>query len=219
MKLNSLLSTIGLACTGAVLVTSSAFAAEPLADVYIGGGLSYNNASGLGGKIDSALGNQGLGATHSTADSNSTNPNVHLGYQLNSNFAIEGSYDRIGTMNVQTAVPSTGDTASGTWKANGVGLSVVGKWPIDNKWSVYGRLGAEQWRTSLHLASNAGGATNVGATSTTTGLVTGLGTAYSLSRHVDATAEYTHYDRVGSTSVTGQTGINAFSLGVNYHFM
>ncbi len=219
MKLHSLLSSIGLACTGAVLISSTAFAAEPVTSVYIGGGLAYSSASGLGGKIDSAMAAQGLG-TSSTADSSSTNPNVRLGYQLNSNFAIEGSYDRVGTMNVQSAVSTpSADTASGTWKAHGLGLSVVGRLPIDNKWSVYGRLGAEQWRTSLNLTSNTGGATNAGTSSITTGLVTGLGTAYSVSRNIDATAEYIHYDRVGSTSVTGQTGINAFSLGVNYHFM
>jgi len=216
MKLHSLLSSIGLACTGAVLISSAAFAAEPVAGVYIGGGLTYNGASGLGGKIDSAMGAQGMG-TSSTADINSTNPNVRLGYQLNSNFSIEGSYDRVGKMNVQST--GSADTASGTWKANGVGLSVVGRLPIDNKWAVYGRLGAEQWRTSLNLTSNTGGATNAGSSSITTDLVTGLGTAYSVSRNIDATAEYIHYDRVGSTSATGQTGLNTFNVGMNYHFM
>ncbi len=219
MKLNSFLSSMGLALVGTAVASASAFAAEPLNNLYVGGGLSFNSATGLGAKIDSADGKQGLGSS-STADQRSNNPNLHLGYQLNPNFAIEGSYDRVGKMNVNSSITTPSpDTATGAWKANGVGLSVVGKLPIDTQWSVFGRLGVEQWRTSLNLASNSGGATNVGFTSTTTGLLAGAGAAYALSQRVDATAEFVHYDRVGSNRTTGQIGLNAVHVGLNYHFM
>lgn len=219
MKLKSVFSTIAWVPLGLAMAVPLAHAAEPAGDIYVGGGLSVNRTSGLGGKIDSALANQGISSS-SAADHSSTNPNLKLGYRINPNLAVEATYDRVGKMDVQSAISSpAADTASGTWKGHGLGLHVLGIAPLDDKWSLYGRVGVERWKTSLDLSSNSGGSTNYSASNSHTSLALGAGAAYAISRNVDATAELVHYNHVGDTTSTGRTGLNQFNLGLRYHFM
>lgn len=201
------------------LAMSHAQAANTGTNVYIGGGLSVVRASGLGGQVDGALASQGI-TSASSADGRSTSGNLKLGYRVNPNFAVEATYDRVGTLNVQSniSVPSA-DTAAGSWKAQGYGLHALGILPIDGQWSVTGRLGLEQWNTKFNTASNAGGTTNVSTSSNHLGFALGAGAAYAISRNVDATAELVHYTGVGDAGTTGRTGLNAFNLGLRYHFM
>ena len=216
MKLNTVFAT--LAPLGLVLAMPLAHAADPTGDVYVGGGLSMSRASGLGGKIDSALANQGV-TSSSSADTSSTNPNFRLGYRVSPNVAVEASYDRVGKMDVQSAISSPSvDSAAGSWKAHGLGLHVLGIAPIDNKWSLYGRLGVERWKTNLDLSSTSG-STNYSGSSTHTSLALGAGAAYAITPNVDATAELVHYTHVGDDTNTGRTGLNQFNLGLRYHFM
>lgn len=219
MKLNTLLSSIACVPLGLALTAPLAHAAPPLGDVYVGGGLSVNRISGLGGKVDSALGSQGIGSS-SSADDRSNNLNLRLGYRVSPNLALEGTYDRVGRMDVQSAVSSpTADSASGHWKARGLGLHLVGIAPLNDKWSVYGRIGAERWKTRLNLASTVGGATGYSASHSNTSLALGAGAAYAISRNVDATAELVRFNHVGDASTTGRTRLNQFNLGLRYHFM
>lgn len=219
MKSNALWPAIVLVSAGAVFSTQAAFAADPSSDLYIGGSVTLKRTNNLGGKIDSSLSNQGLASTTS-ASSSSTNPSLHLGYRLNPNFAVEATYDRVGSLSLNSAITSpAADTAVGSWKSRGLGIHVLGIQPIDQKLSVYGRLGVEQWRTSLNLASNVAGATNVNTTGSNMSLVLGAGAAYALTPAVDVTGELTRYNRVGNASTTGQAGLNSFNIGLRYHFM
>lgn len=221
MKLNSRWVWLPalLTSVGAGLAAPAAFAADPASDLYIGASVSSKSASSLGGGIDTALANQGLGSSTSVGNS-STNPGLRLGYRINPNFAVEATYDRAGVMNLQSSIASpAADTASGSWKANGIGLHALGILPIDSKWSVYGRLGVEQWHTSLNLASNAGGATSVSNTSSNTSLAVGAGTAYALTPNLDVTAELVRYNRVGDPANTGRVGLSDFNIGLRYHFL
>lgn len=219
MKSNALSAAILLASVGATFLSTAAFAADPGSDLYIGGSMALNRPSNLGGKIDSSLSNQGVTSTTS-ASNGSTNPGLHLGYRLNPNFAVEATYDRVGSVNLNSSVTApAADTAVGSWKSRGLGLHVLGIQPIDQQLSVFGRVGVEQWRTSLNLASNAAGATNVNTVGTNMSLALGAGAAYAITPKVDLTGELTRYSRVGNASTTGQAGLNAFSVGVRYHFM
>jgi opacity protein-like surface antigen len=196
--------------------------AAPLAagsqDVYLGGNIAASRASGLGGSIDGALGNQGLASSTSTSTPGTTG-GLRLGYRFNPNLALEASYDRIGSTDLQSAIASpAADSATGTWKAHGFGLHVLGIAPLDNQWSLYGRAGVEQWHTSLDTASATGSTANVSTTGSNTSLALGAGVAYAISSNVDATAELVHYNRVG-TSATGVSAVNQVNFGLRYHFL
>lgn len=211
---------IGLLWLGLGLGASVARAADGNAGtgLYVGGAVTFNHATDLGARIDAALAGQGY-SSRSSADSWNTNGDLRLGYQFTPNFELEGTYDRVGNMGLQSALSApTADTASGNWKSWGLGLHALGIVPIDSQWSVYGRLGVEQWHTSLNLTSNIGGPTSLSNSDNNTSLALGAGVSYALTRNVDATAELIHYTRLGDASSTGRTGLNQFSLGLRYHF-
>jgi Opacity protein and related surface antigens len=186
--------------------------------LYLGGAVSVDQAGDLGPRIDAALAGQGY-HSNSTTDSWSANPGLRLGYRFSPNFALEGSYDRVGDLGLQsTLLAPTPDTATGDWKSWGLGLHALGILPINSKWSVYGRLGVEQWHTSLNLTSSSGGPTRLSTSDDNTSLALGAGVSYALTPNVDATAELIHYTHVGNAASTGSTGLNEFSLGLRYHF-
>lgn len=212
------LSTVAVSCAAA-FAAPPALAAQPGMGPYVGGNISFGSASSLGGNIDNALANQGLGSATS-ANHPDTTAGLRLGYGLSPNLGLEASYDRIGSASLQSSISSpAADTASGTWKAHGFGLHVVGTLPIDNQWSVYGRVGAERFHTTLDLSSNSGGATAVSSTSNNTTLAVGAGAAYAITPKLDATAELVHYNRVGADGSTGTSAVNQVNVGLRYHFL
>ncbi len=204
---------------GAVFMAPAAFAADPVPDLYVGGLLSLNNTSQLSGNIDNALSNQGIGSS-SSADQSSVNPGFKLGYRINPNLAVEASYDRLGSLNVSSAISAPlADTASGNWKSQGLGLHVVGILPIDKKWSVYGSAGLERWSTSLNSTSNVSGPTAISVSSSNTALALGVGGAYAITPNVDITAGLAYVNHIGDANVTGRTSLNSVNMGLRYHFM
>ena len=213
------IATLMLTTAGAALGVPSAFAADPASDFYVGGTLVLQSTTSLGGNIDAALASQGVTST-STASKSGTSPGFRAGYRFSPNLAVEATYDQVGSLNVSSAVSApAADSAVGGWKSRGLGLHVLGIAPIDKDWSLYGRLGMENWRTSANLASNAGGTTGLSTNATNWGLVLGAGASYAVSRNLDATAELTRYSNVGVQNTTGRTNVNALSLGVLYHFL
>jgi OmpA-OmpF porin, OOP family len=188
-------------------------------DIYVGGALSYNKVANLGGNIDAALASGGT-TSSSSADSSKLGTGFKLGYRFNPNIALEGTYDRIGTMNVQSTLTApTADTASGQWSAKGYGAHLLLIAPLDHEWSINGRVGMENWKTSVSLNSNTGGTTAISNSNNHVGVVLGGGLSYAVSKNVDATGEYAHYYGVGNSASTGQTGVNSFALGLRYHFL
>ncbi|MDB5849514.1 MAG: hypothetical protein JWP29_3266 [Rhodoferax sp.] len=218
-KLGRVLTSAGILTLGLGLIAPVAFAAGPsVPDLYIGGNISVNRTADLGGKIDSGLASQGI-ASNSGADKSSTDPSLRLGYKFTPNFALEASYDHIASHDVNSTITSpNGDTASGHWKANGLGVHAVGIFPIDQKLSVYGRVGVEQFHTKFDLASNVGGSTAVSASDDNTSLVLGAGASYAINKNVDTVIEYNRFNHVGDAG-TGRSAVNQFNVGLRYHFM
>ena len=218
-KLNWVLSSAGVLTLGLGVMAPAAFAAGPTApDIYIGGNIAVNRATDLGGKIDSSLASQGIGAS-SSADKSSLDPSLRLGYKVTPNFALEASYDHISSHDVNSTISSpTADTASGHWKADGLGLHAVGIVPIDQNLSVYGRLGVEQFHTKFDLSSNASGSTAVSGSGHNTSLVLGAGLSYAINKNLDTVVEYNRFNHVGDAS-TGRSAVNQFNVGLRYHFL
>jgi OOP family OmpA-OmpF porin len=66
-----------------------------------------------------------------------------LGYQYNSNFAVEGEYTDLGRFS----------TVGVTGKSDAWGLSAVGMLPLEDRFSVYGKLGIARTGTSTSAAT------------------------------------------------------------------
>lgn len=78
------------------------------------------------------------------AKSSDTAFGVLLGYQYNRNFAFEGEYTDLGRFT--TAAGATG-------KSNAWGLNVLGIVPLQDKFSLYGKLGAARSSTTNSVAT------------------------------------------------------------------
>jgi OmpA-OmpF porin, OOP family len=219
MQVKSNLVKTALLSIGALFAAGHALAADGQPNVYVGGAVGWNKTANVGGKIDGAWATQGFGTTTS-AERTSTNPSLQLGYRMNRNLSIETTFDRVGNLGAQSVVNTpTADTASGNWKAHGVGIHALVSQPIDNKLAVYGRVGVERWHTSLNMASNTAGPANLATSSNNMSLALGAGASYALSPNVDATAELIHHNRVGDAATTGRASLNTVNMGLRYHFL
>lgn len=77
-------------------------------------------------------------------DSTDTAYGVLLGYQYNRNFAVEGEYTDLGRFTTAAGV---------TGKSDAWGLSALGIMPLQNRFSVFGKLGIARSGTSTSAAT------------------------------------------------------------------
>lgn len=145
-----------------------------------------------------------IGNGFSKHDDTDTTGTVNIGYQFNRNFAVELGYTDFGKFNVSNG------SGSGDWKSDGVGLSLVGILPMDNRWSLYGKIGAFYSDTRIN---NIPGVNSDKRTNGTAG----LGVSYDFGNRVVGKAEWNYYNDVGESS-TGKPTINTVTLGLAYRF-
>jgi OOP family OmpA-OmpF porin len=96
-----------------------------------------------------------------------------LGYQFNSNWALEGAYRRLASISVSGVDVDMNQTA----------LSVVGFAPINSDFQVFGRLGYNKLTASAS-------AVGVKAKASDNGAVIGVGVAYSIAPNISARLEF-----------------------------
>jgi len=119
------------------------------------------------------------------------------GYQINRNFGVEVGYIDFGKV----------DITGGSVKASAFELVGVGTLPINDKFSVIGKLGFARGEGEAN--------TVVGTFSDDSVEVTyGVGVKYNFTPVLGVTAEYQAYPDVGN----GGSDINVFSVGVVYRF-
>lgn len=195
------LALIGLAASGALAAAQVAHAESSMnwgsptewnsAPWYVGLNLGQSRISDFGNGF-------------SKGDDTDTTGTVNLGYQFNRNFAVELGYTDFGKFKVSNA------SGSGEWKSDGVGLSLVGILPMDNRWALYGKLGAFYSDTRVE------GIPGTGSDKRTNGTA-GLGVSYDFGNRIVGKAEWNYYNDVGESS-TGKPTLNTVTLGVAYRF-
>jgi OOP family OmpA-OmpF porin len=123
----------------AVLASTCAMAEEP--GWYVGGNVGQARAKIDDARITSGL--LGAGATSTTIvdDNRDTAYKVYGGYQMNSNFALEGGYFDLGRYGFNASTVPAG-TLDGSIRLRGLNLDLVGTLPISEKFSAFGRIGA-----------------------------------------------------------------------------
>jgi len=87
----------------------------------------------------------------------STGLKVFLGYKFHSNFAVEGGYASLGTTSIHSDFRSAGvpSTSVGTfdldYKMTAPFIDAVGTFPLNDKWSLIGRVGLSYTKTSANI--------------------------------------------------------------------
>jgi OOP family OmpA-OmpF porin len=126
------------------------------------------------------------------------------GYQLNRNFALEGSFTDFG----ETDKFRGGSIASR--ELEGMGLSAVGILPFSRKFEVFGKAGVLAWDSTTRARTESG--TSSGVADDDTDLSYGIGASYDLNEDFSLRGEWEVYqtDQIDD--------VDLFSLGAQYRF-
>ena len=150
----------------------------------------------------------GLPAGVSCEDSD-TAFGVFGGYQFNKYFGAELGYTDLGKTD------ASGLGVSAEIKAKGVELLAVGTFPVNEQFSLYGKLGFFRWDVDAS-ASGPGGSFSDSASGTD--LTYALGAQYNFTKKFGVRAQYQQYKDAGDENTTGQGDIDVLSIGVVYKF-
>jgi OOP family OmpA-OmpF porin len=176
-------------------------APDPGTGFYVGGalgGVSYNVNTG-------SLASAGF-VTTGTDDTDFA-WNLTAGYKFTRNWAVEVGYVDLGTFTANGRFG--GATSRLEADVTGVNVSGVGTLPLNDMFSVYGKLG--YFRSQAKATANVAG--SVGrAKSRENDVTAGIGARYHINRNLSALLEVNYYGLGGSDDAT------AYRIGARYDF-
>lgn len=149
------------------------------------------------GRSDYSL-NNGLGGFN--ADKHDTSYSLRAGSYFSNTFGIEAGYTDFGNVN----------RAGGSTKANGLNLSLIGKFPLSEQFNILGKVGTTYSRTEVSASPLSG---VVGGSESGFELSYGLGVEFNFTPQWSAVMQYEEHkmrfaggetDRVGNTSLSAR---------------
>lgn len=198
-------------------VMTSPFAQADESFWYGGVNVGQSRANIDDDRIQQQLLDSGLTTTSISDEDKDFAYKVFGGYQFNDNFALEAGYFDLGEFGYK-AVTNPEGTLTGTIELKGINLDLLGFLPLNEKFSVFARVGANYAQAKDTYSST--GAVDIPADASpsknATNYKAGVGVQYDLSRSLALRAEAERYrinDAVGNDG-----DINMFSLGLVYRF-
>lgn len=199
--------------TAFLVMASPAFAG----DIYIAGSLGRSNVDLNQSDLDNAVTSAGATGLSSSLDKHDTGYKAQVGYQFTPNFALEGGYVDLGEGSYSGNY--TGGNVNATIKASGFNIAALGILPINESFSVFGKLGTI--RAKVEAQSNAtgpAGAATGSVRSTDWESNFGIGGTYNISKQLGIRAEYERFNKLGDSASTGEGDVDLLSAGVMYKF-
>jgi len=146
----------------------------------------------------------------------STAYKLQAGHQFSPYFALEGGYVNFGKASSRFSLPGIRKDAA--YQAEGFNLVGVGIVPLNNQWSLFGKLGGVIARVKVNdTMVNVGQQKNQSASSTDLRATWGVGANWDVTRNVALRAEYEQFHKLGGGE-TGKATVDMASLGVAYKF-
>ena len=195
------LLTVGLLAAAGLGLSSSVYAQS----FYAGVGVGQMTAS------DAC---NGAAAAGFSCDDSDMSYRVYGGYQLNKNFAVELGYADLGKVTgsgLVLGIPATAEVKATAWDVVAVGLL-----PLNNNFTLFGKLGAASWNVDASVSA-LGSTLPVGSASGTD-LTYGLGAQYDFSPAVGVRVEWQTYKNVGDENTTGQSDVDVVGASVLFKF-
>ena len=168
-------------------------------------------------RFTSSLAAQGYTATQTSSDNSDLGFKVFGGYQFTKYLGLEGGYAQFN--NYTASGPVTGSTATPpvvsayqTEKNNAWTLAAVGTLPLTKDFSVFGKVGADNWKRTTNT-SVASATTRDRTSSIERGVdpFYGVGVSYALMDNLTVRGEYERYD-------FGGPKIDFISAGMAFKF-
>lgn len=181
------------------------------------GEVTYSSASLDNSYFDNALATSGATGLSSSDSGGSYQWRLQGGYRFNPYLALEVGYIDFGKADYQAAY--AGGSAQGSLKAGGVDMAALLLLPLNDSFSIFGKLGVVDATVKANLQAGAPAASATGDTSVNSVRpLLGLGATYKLTDNVDLRADYDYVSALGSSSKTGTMDVNMFSMGAVYNF-
>jgi OOP family OmpA-OmpF porin len=205
-----LLTRLASLCTLAAAMAGNAHSQE--ANYYyfgVGAGQSHSQLNEA--DTTSSMFGPNTGASLQGHEQQDTAYKIFGGYQFNRNFALEAGYFNLGKFSYRAAAgPST---LNGTYEVEGLNLDMIGTLPMSERFSVFGRLGA-QYANTRDSFSGTGTLTPTGGNPSKrdTNLKVGLGVQYDISPSMQVRAEAERY-RIND-AMDNRGDINVFSVSL-----
>jgi len=135
---------------------------------------------------------------------------VFGGYDFNRHFGVELGYADLGKLTVSSG-PVSGDLKATVWD-----LLAVGKLPIADKFSLYGKLG--MYRAETKVSGSVAGFGSGSQKDNNTDLTYAIGGGYDFNKNLGVRLEWQRYSKVGSDNTGGDGDIDVYGIGVVYRF-
>jgi len=168
-------------------------------------------------EIDSGLVSAGVTGLSSSLDEKDTGYKLQLGYKFTPNWAIEGGYVDLGKFKYNATF--TGGGANAEVKASGWNIAGVGTVPINDRFSLFGKLGLIDAKVKGSVTATGPGGTASGNTSSTKSKANwGIGANYGVSKAWGLRAEWERFSKLGDKNTTGESDVDLLSVGVVFNF-
>lgn len=181
-----------------------AFAADPAQGPYVGVSGGESDADDLCDELTDAL-------FSGSCDDTDTAWKVFAGYQLDRNWGVEAYYIDFGTFDASGSV--LGVPASGEGELYGVGASILVSLPIDDKFSVFGKLGFIYYDLDID-------GTNFSIDDGGEGYMYGFGARFSFNERVAIQVEWERFPDIGDdiSELGGESDVQFLSAGIVLSF-
>lgn len=193
--------------------TQTVLAADPSSGMYVLGSVGKSKVSIDTASFDSDLTAAGATGVSSTTDEKDTGYKLQLGYQYNRNLAVEGGYVDLGKFKYNATF--TGGVASAEVKAKGWNIDVVGIAPLNDAFSLLGKIGLIRAKVDATVAATGPGGSASGSDSATKWKTTfGFGVSYNLTKTVAIRGEFERFLKLGDNNTTGEGDVDLYSVGI-----
>lgn len=169
---------------------------------------SDNNKSDMDTWLRS-LGGTGFASTYSKP----TMYKLQLGYQINKNFAVEGGYIGSNDATYTASGGNLGGSGSTSVSYSGWNLTAVGIAPINDKFSLLGKIGVADIRYDFGLT--VAGIGTVSASGSKTDLLYGVGAKYDITNTVFTRFDLDSY-KTGDSTFSSRDTVWTIGLGVKF---
>ena len=150
-------------------------------------------------------------------DDTSSSYKLFGGYEFSKYFAVEGGYQHLDDFS-QT-ITLGGSSATGKIDGYGIFLDAVGKYPVTNNFTVFGKLGVARTRIELKTSASgifAGCCSDESETEFNPRY--GIGAQYDFNKQMGVRFELERTDNVGKSDATGEEDIDYLGLSLTYKF-
>ena len=169
---------------------------------YVGFGAGQSNFDIDTGALDSAAIDAGFGSSDtSVRDDSDTAWKFFGGYRFNENMAVELGYVDLGEASTRTVTTGPNATIDADVDVSAVTLAVLGIYPINESFEVFGKVGAYRWDSDGKAVTTAGGGASVSESDDGVDPMLGLGVSWNATENFAIRAEYEYFSDAGDDDV------------------